>query len=212
MNNFKNSVTSLFVLILFAACASQPVPELAQVESHPDLAAHSREFKQEVIRVTDGVYVAVGYGLANSILLVGDDGVVIVDTLESAEAAAPVKKAFDDISSKPVKAIIYTHSHADHFGGVRGLVTDEQVASGEVKIIAPAGFMEFAIAENVLAGNAMSRRASYQFGNVVPPGPQGQVGAGLGKTTSSGAIGLIPPTEIIRETGREMTNSVDRDR
>jgi alkyl sulfatase BDS1-like metallo-beta-lactamase superfamily hydrolase len=99
-------------LLLVSACSESPPPETPNFESNPDLTAHSAEFKQEVIKVVDGVYVAVGFGLANSVLLVGDDGVVIVDAMESAEAALPVKEAFNKISSKPVKGIIYTHYHS----------------------------------------------------------------------------------------------------
>ena len=104
-------------LFIITACSQSQPPERPEVESNPDLAAHSAEFKQEVIKVVDGVYVAVGFGLANSVLLVGDDGVVIVDAMESAEAAVPVKEAFNKITSKPVKAIIYTHFHSDHTQG-----------------------------------------------------------------------------------------------
>jgi alkyl sulfatase BDS1-like metallo-beta-lactamase superfamily hydrolase len=105
----------------------------------------------------------------------------------------------------PVKAVIYTHSHVDHYGGVRGVVDEADVESGSVKIYAPDGFLEAAVAENVFAGNAMSRRASYMYGNLLPPDPKGQVGAGLGTTTSSGTVTLIPPTDIISETGRQET-------
>lgn len=158
-----------------------------------------------LFKIHDKIYQVRNFDLANMTLIEGRTGWIVIDTLLTKETA---RAAFDlatrHLGEKPIKAIIYTHSHADHFGGVRGLVTDAQVASGKVKIIAPAGFMEFAIAENVLAGNAMSRRASYQFGNVIAPGPQGQVGTGLGKTTSSGAVGLIPPTDTIEKTGQEM--------
>jgi alkyl sulfatase BDS1-like metallo-beta-lactamase superfamily hydrolase len=116
----KRSWTQLFCsitgLIVVAACSQSQPTERLEVDSNPDLSAHSAEFKQEVIEVTDGVYVAIGFGLANAVLLVGDDGVVIVDTMESAEAALPVKEAFNKISSKPVKGIIYTHFHPDHTG------------------------------------------------------------------------------------------------
>ena len=114
--------------LMFSACAKEEKPEPLDVGSNPDLAAHSAEFKQEVIKVTDGVYVAVGFGLANSVLLEGDDGVVIVDTMESAEAAVPVKAAFNKITSKPVKAIIYTHFHPDHIQGATVMAGDDNPA------------------------------------------------------------------------------------
>ena len=104
-----------------------------------------------------------------------------------------------------MKAVIYTHSHVDHYGGVRGVVSEEDVASGAVKIYAPEGFLEAAVAENVFAGTAMSRRASYMYGNLLKPDPKGQVGAGLGTTTSAGTVTLIPPTNIISETGHKET-------
>ena len=102
-----------------------------------------------------------------------------------------------------MKAVIYTHSHVDHYGGVRGVVSEDDVKSGKTKIHAPDGFMEAAVAENVFAGTAMSRRASYMYGNLLPPDPKGQVGAGLGTTTSAGTVTLIPPTDIITRTGQK---------
>ncbi|MCP4368098.1 MAG: MBL fold metallo-hydrolase, partial [Deltaproteobacteria bacterium] len=112
---------SLFVTgtILLGACSKSEAPSELSIGSNPDLKAHTAEFKQEIIKVTDGVYVAIGFGLANSILIEGNDGVIIVDTMESAEAATPVKAAFNKISSKPVKAIIYSHYHADHTFGAK---------------------------------------------------------------------------------------------
>ena len=158
-----------------------------------------------LFKIHEKIYQVRNFDLANMTLVEGKSGWIVIDTLLTKETArAAFALATRHLGEKPIKAVIYTHSHADHFGGVRGLVTEEQVRAGEVKIIAPAGFMDYAIAENVLAGNAMSRRASYQFGNVVSPGPRGQVGSGLGKTTSSGAIGLIPPTDTIEGTGQEM--------
>ena len=103
---------------------------------------------------------------------------------------------------KPVIAVMYTHSHVDHYGGVRGVVDEADVKSGKTKIFASIGFLEHAVAENVMAGTAMSRRASYMYGNLLPPSPKGQIGAGLGTTTSAGTVTLIPPTDIIDHTGQ----------
>jgi alkyl sulfatase BDS1-like metallo-beta-lactamase superfamily hydrolase len=112
-------ITLLCLLLFAAACRSEPpAPESPQA-AHPNLAKHTAEFKKEVIEVTDGVYVAIGYGLANSILIEGDDGVIIVDTMESARAAEAVKAEFAKITDKPVRAIIYTHNHADHVFGTK---------------------------------------------------------------------------------------------
>src|SRR3546814_20055986 len=108
-----------------------------------------------------------------------EEGITVVDPLISAETAkVGIDLYYAHRGQKPVKAVIYTHSHVDHFGGVRGIVDEADVRSGAVKIYAPEGFLEAAVAENVFAGNAMSRRASYMYGNLLPPDPQGQVGAG----------------------------------
>ena len=104
-------------LITLAGCSKEQPLDSLDISSNPDLAAHTEEFRREVIKVTDGVWVAIGFGLANSILIEGDDGAIIVDTMESLEAAALVKAEFDKITTKPVKAIIYTHNHADHIFG-----------------------------------------------------------------------------------------------
>ncbi|WP_395245110.1 alkyl/aryl-sulfatase [Agromyces sp. MMS24-K17] len=106
---------------------------------------------------------------------------------------------------RPLVAVIYTHSHIDHYGGVKGITTEEDVASGRVQVIAPEGFLEEAVSENVYAGNAMARRAIFQYGPLLPAGPTGAIDAGLGKSTSIGQSTLIPPTLEIRETGERHT-------
>ena len=102
-------------------------------------------------------------------------------------------------------AVIYTHSHADHYGGVRGVIDEADVKSGKVKVLAPAGFLQEAVAENIFAGNAMGRRSLYQYGALLPPSARGQVDAGLGKTTSAGNLGLIPPSDTVEKTGDTRT-------
>ena len=160
-----------------------------------------------LFKVVDGVYQIRGYDMANMTLVEGASGWIVIDTLFTEDVArAGLKFAMETLkSSKPVVAVIYTHSHADHFGGVRGVVDETDVRSGKVKIIAPEGFMDNAIAENVLAGNAMTRRANYMYGISLPANDKGSVGTGLGMTLSSGAPGLIPPTVIVKKTGEEMT-------
>ncbi|RJE81941.1 alkyl/aryl-sulfatase [Paracoccus onubensis] len=159
-----------------------------------------------LFEVTGGIYQIRNYDLSNMTVIEGDEGITVIDPLVSAETAkAALDLYYANRGEKPVKAVIYTHSHADHFGGVRGVVDEADVAAGKVKIYAPEGFMEHAIAENVLAGNAMARRASYQFGNLLPPDPRGQVGSGLGTTTAAGAITLIPPTDYISKDGHRET-------
>jgi alkyl sulfatase BDS1-like metallo-beta-lactamase superfamily hydrolase len=160
-----------------------------------------------LFKVCDGIYQIRGYDIANMTLVEGKTGWIVIDTLLTAEISrATLAFAMEKIGGKkPVVAVIYTHSHSDHFGGVRGVIDEADVRSGKVKVIAPAGFMENAIAENVLAGNAMSRRAVFQFGTSLEAGERGGVGGGLGKALANGTIGLIPPTDLIEKTGQEMT-------
>ncbi|MDW9595195.1 MBL fold metallo-hydrolase [Sinorhizobium meliloti] len=159
-----------------------------------------------LFEVTEGLYQVRNFDLSNMTIIEGTEGITIVDPLVSSETA---KAALDlyrkHRGDKPVKAVIYTHSHVDHYGGVRGIVDEADVTSGAVKIYAPEGFLEAAVAENVMAGTAMSRRASYMYGNLLKADPKGQVGAGLGTTTSAGTVTLIPPTNIVTETGQKET-------
>ncbi len=106
---------------------------------------------------------------------------------------------------KPVKYVIYSHSHVDHFGGVKGVISLEDVRDGKVGILAPQGFMEAAVAENIMAGTVMTRRVMFMYGTELPASPTGHVGAGLGLRTSSGTSGLIPPTDVITEDGDRRT-------
>lgn len=157
-----------------------------------------------VFKVTDGIWQVRGYDLANMTLVAGKTGWIVIDPMLTAELAkATFDFAMDTLGRKPVVAVIYTHSHVDHFGGVRGVVDEADVRAGKVPVIAPDGFMDHAIAENVLAGNAMSRRAHYQFGAPLPYGERGGVGSGLGKGLSIGSMGLIAPTDYVKKTGEE---------
>jgi linear primary-alkylsulfatase len=158
-----------------------------------------------LFEVTDGIYQVRNQDLSNMTIIEGDTGVVVFDPMVSAETAkAGMDLYFKHRGNKPVLAVMYTHSHVDRYGGVRGVVDEADVVSGKVKIVAPIGFLDHAIAENVMAGTAMSRRASYMYGNLLPAGPQGQIGAGLGTTTSAGTITLIPPSDFIDHTGQTM--------
>ena len=157
-----------------------------------------------LFQVTDGIYQIRNLDLSNMTIIEGKDGITIVDPLVSMETAkAGLDLYYKNRPKKPVKAVIYTHSHVDHYGGVRGVVDEKDVKAGKVKIYAPDGFLEAAVAENVMAGNAMSRRASYMYGNLLKPDEKGQVGAGLGTTTSAGTVTLIAPTNIIKKTGQK---------
>ena len=151
-----------------------------------------------------GVWQARGYDLSNITFIAGDTGWIVIDPLTAAEtAAAGLALANEHLGKRPVVAVIYTHSHIDHFGGVEGVTSAEDVAAGRCQVLAPAGFLQEAVSENVIAGPAMVRRAMYMYGPLLPVGPEGQVDAGLGKATPLGTVGLIPPTEEIHETGAE---------
>jgi alkyl sulfatase BDS1-like metallo-beta-lactamase superfamily hydrolase len=155
-----------------------------------------------LFEVTDGIYQVRNYDLSNMTIVEGKDGITIFDPLISTETAkAALDLYYQHRPKKPVVAVIYTHSHVDHYGGVRGVINEDDVKAGKVKVYAPLGFVEHAVAENVMAGTAMSRRASYMYGNLLPPSATGQLGAGLGTTTSAGTVTLIPPTDIIKTTG-----------
>ena len=160
-----------------------------------------------LFKVTEGIYQIRGYDIANMTLVEGKTGWIVIDTLLTTEIAkTTLAFAMEALGSKkPVVAVIYTHSHADHYGGVRGVVNEADVQAGKVKVIAPEGFMDNAVAENVLAGNAMTRRAIYQFGAGLDSNERQGVGTGLGKALSSGTVGLIPPTELVSKTGQAMT-------
>ncbi|MDZ3833278.1 MAG: alkyl sulfatase dimerization domain-containing protein [Sphingopyxis sp.] len=147
-----------------------------------------------------------GYDISVMTIIRGQTGWIIVDPLLSEEAAAASWALFArtveaKTGKRPIKAILFSHSHSDHFGGVGGIVTAEQVKAEAIRIIAPHGFSEEATSENILAGNAMSRRALYMFGAILPPGPRGQVDTGLGPKLSSGTIGYMEPTEVVPATG-----------
>jgi alkyl sulfatase BDS1-like metallo-beta-lactamase superfamily hydrolase len=168
---------------------------------HPGLWRHARvNMANGLYKVTDRVHQLRGFDVSNMTIIEGDTGLIVIDPLISTEVA---KAAIDlyrkHLSQKPVVAVIYTHSHIDHFGGVRGVVNSDDVAAGRVTIWAPAGFMAAAVGENVIAGNAMLRRALFQFGAMLPRGERGQVDTGLGKSVSVGTVTLIPPTNLIEK-------------
>ena len=154
-----------------------------------------------------GLYQLRGYDVSVMTLIRGKTGWIVVDPLLSAETArAALALADRHFGKRPVRAVIFTHSHADHFGGVRGLLSEAELKAG-ARLIAPEGFAREAVSENLLAGTAMSRRASFQFGSTLAPGPTGQVGVGIGAALSKGAIGLIEPTEFV--TGDHQALTID---
>jgi alkyl sulfatase BDS1-like metallo-beta-lactamase superfamily hydrolase len=156
--------------------------------------------------VIPGIYQVRGYDLANISFIKGDTGWIIFDPLTAAETArAALKFINEKLGERTVVAVVYSHSHADHFGGVRGVVDEADVRSGKVKVIAPIGFMDHAVAENVYAGNAMSRRLFYQYGVLMPASPFGHVDQSIGKNTAAGNLGLIEPNVIIEKDVKELT-------
>jgi len=159
--------------------------------------------RQGLYQVTEGIYQVRGLDLSNMTLVEGDTGVIVIDPLISMETAAAALALYRrNRGDRPVTALVYTHSHGDHFGGARGVLPH---GHPPVPVIAPVGFLEHAVSENVYAGGAMTRRAVYMYGAELPKAPDGQIGAGLGQTTSLGQVSLIPPTVDITRTGQEET-------
>ncbi len=183
------------------------IEETAPDTANPSLWRQSRLLiKDGLFEVVPGIYQLRGFDLSNMTIVEGDTGVIVIDPLISKETAAAAFALYrEHRGDRPVVAMIYTHSHIDHFGGVKGIITQDDVDSGRVPVIAPEGFMEHAIVENVYAGTAMARRAGYMYGAALAKGPAAQIGAGLGQTTSTGEPTLIVPTVDITTTGQELT-------
>jgi alkyl sulfatase BDS1-like metallo-beta-lactamase superfamily hydrolase len=162
--------------------------------------------KQGLYQVVPGIYQVRGLDLSNISFVEADTGLIVIDPLVSTEAAAAALQLYrTHRGERPVVAVIYTHSHVDHFGGVLGVTSQADVDAGKVSVLAPEGFTEHAVQENVYAGPAMARRATYMYGSLLARGPQGQVGCGLGQAPSQGEIALIVPTVDIRHTGEVHT-------
>ena len=179
----------------------------APTSVHPSLWRQSTLVaKQGLYEVVPGIYQIRGFDLSNMTVIEGDTGIIVIDPLVSTEVAAAALALYrQHRGDRAVKAVIYTHSHVDHFGGVLGVTSQEDVDAGRVVVIAPEGFTEHAVQENVYAGTAMARRAGYMYGAALARGPQGQVGCGLGQTPSTGEVAIIVPTLDIRETGEKHT-------
>lgn len=158
-----------------------------------------------LFKVTDRMYQVRSQDISNITFIEGDTGIIVIDPLVTPNAAkASLDLYFKHRPQKPIVAVIYTHSHTDHYGGVKGLVSEADVKAGKVQIIAPEGFMEEAISENVLAGNIMSRRALYSYGLLLPHNAQGNIGNGLGVTLATGDPSIIAPTHSITKTGEKL--------
>ena len=181
----------------------QPAPDTI----NPSLWRHVQVMSPGgLFKVTDQIYQVRGYEITSVTFIEGKDGVTIVDPLTAQEIGkAALDLYYQHRPKKPVVAVIYTHSHADHFGGVKGVVSEEDVKAKKVRIIAPEHFTEEAVSENVMAGTVMSRRATYMVGALLPLNAQGQVSVGLGMKGSSGLVTLILPTDIVTKTGQKLT-------
>ncbi|MDH6196551.1 alkyl sulfatase BDS1-like metallo-beta-lactamase superfamily hydrolase [Mycobacterium frederiksbergense] len=188
---------------------SGPGGDNAPTSVHPSLWRQSQLCaKQGLYEVVEGIYQVRGMDLSNISFIEGDTGIIVIDPLISTETAAAALALYRaHRGDRPVVAVIYTHSHADHFGGVLGVTSQAEVDAGKVAIFAPEHFTEHAVQENVYAGTAMARRAAYMYGAVLARGPQGQVGCGLGQVGSTGEVALIVPTVDIRHTGE--THTID---
>ncbi len=189
-------------LSTFAFEAAEAAPDTV----HPGLWRQARlNLNHGLFKVTDGVYQVRGFDISNVTFIEGERGYVVIDPLTTAEpAAAALALMRQHRGDKPVTAVIYTHSHVDHYGGVMGVLTEADIAAG-ARIIAPEGFLIEAVSENVLLGNVMNRRATYMYGALLPRGPKGHVDAGLGKAVSLGQPALVAPTESIVRTGTRLS-------
>jgi alkyl sulfatase BDS1-like metallo-beta-lactamase superfamily hydrolase len=181
--------------------------ELAPATVNPSLWRMARlNMANGLFKVVDRLYQLRGFDIANMTVIEGATGLILIDPLTTAEAArASLEHYFAHRPRMPVSAVIYTHSHIDHYGGVRGVIDEAEVKAGKVQVIAPAGFMDAVSGEAVLAGPPMIRRAQFQFGTLLPRGPRGQVDAGLGKGIARGTPGLIAPTLSIDKPVEEHT-------
>jgi alkyl sulfatase BDS1-like metallo-beta-lactamase superfamily hydrolase len=203
INNEKGN--QVWNLQAFQFANDQQAPATANPSLWRQLQLISQGGLYEVI---PRIYQVRSADLSNITFIEGDTGVIVMDPLISTETAkAGLDLYREHRGHKPIVAVIYTHSHVDHYGGVRGVVNEEEVKSGRVKVIAPKDFLIEAVSENVFAGNHMARRASFMYGNLIPKGPMGTLGSGLGLETSTGTVTLIEPTDTISKTGE--TRKID---
>jgi alkyl sulfatase BDS1-like metallo-beta-lactamase superfamily hydrolase len=174
---------------------------------NPSLWRHMGLLRENgLFQVADGVWQVRGFDVSNMTVIRGATGWILVDPLTTRETAtAALALVNDKLGTRPVVAVIYSHSHSDHFGGVRGVVDEALLAAGKVAVIAPAHFTEEAASENVMAGAAMGRRAGYQFGGPLAPGPEGRMGGGIGAAIPLGEVTLIAPNDTIAKTGETRT-------
>ncbi len=185
-----------------AAALAEPGPDTV----HPALWRQAQlNAVHGLFEVAPGLWQVRGYDISNVSFIAGKTGWIVVDPLTSEYTArAALQLINEQLGARPVVAVIYTHSHGDHFGGVLGVVSRAEVDAGSCRVIAPHGFLRETVAENVIGGVAMARRAMYQFGTLLPAGPRQHVDCGLGKAIPLSPLGLIAPTDDITHTGQEM--------
>ena len=193
--------------VLFDYDAYQFIKGQSPDTVNPSLWRHARlNAEIGLFKVTDGIYQLRGFDVANITLIEGKTGWIVVDAMTSREsAAAAMAFARQHLGNKPVTALVFSHSHIDHFGGALGVLTPQEVAERKVPVIAPAGFMEEATSENVMVGTAMGRRSIYQFGRDLERSAKGNVDTGLGKNVVYGTFGILPPTQLITKPTEELT-------
>lgn len=179
-----------------------PAPSTA----NPSLWRQSQlNAKHGLFEVTEGIYQVRGFDLANTTFVASDNGWIVIDVLTTeATAKAALDLVNEHLGKRPIKAVIFTHSHIDHFGGIRGMLSESDIRENNIEIIAPKGFYESAISENIIAGNAMIRRASYMYGFLLPRDTAGFIGSGLGQRVSSGKYGILEPTTIIDQVEQKL--------
>ena len=179
----------------------------APASVNPSLWRHARLNNfHGLFKVTDGIYQLRGYDVSNMSLIEGQTGWIVVDPLTARETAErALTFARRHLGDKPIVAVIFSHSHADHFGGVLGILTAEADRQQPVRIVAPAGFMDEATSENILAGPTMVRRSEYMYGKHLPRSVRGHIDTGVGKTVAYGNLGVLEPTDLIERTGQELT-------
>ena len=159
-----------------------------------------------LFEVVEGIYQVRGYDMTNITFIRGDVGWIVFDPLMSVECSrAALALVTEHLGERPITGIVMSHPHVDHYGGIKGIVSEEEVAARGIPVIVPEGFAEHAVAENVYAGNAMGRRAGYQYGAFLEPGPQGNLGIGIGLGQSKGTISYLAPNDIIAATGETRT-------
>ena len=181
----------------------QPAPDTA----NPSLWRQAQIItKNGLFKVADGIWQVRGFDVSTVSFVDAGSGWIVLDPLTTTEVAkAALDLVTEHLGAKPVLAIIHSHSHMDHYGGVAGIASREDVASGRIRIIVPEGFLEHAVSENIIAGPAMGRRAVYQFGYTLPRGPAGEMTSGLGPGISKGTMSMLAPSDVITKTGEEIT-------